>query len=278
MLQLNTVKELENHLKSSELEKKTIAFVPTMGALHDGHMKLIDLAKEKGDVVLCSIFVNPLQFNKKEDYDNYPNHLQRDLKLLQAAGCQMVFTPSKSDLFFNYEVKAFDYGEIGNVLEGQYRPGHFNGMLNVVFRFFEIIQPDFAIFGEKDYQQIALVRWMRNQHRFKTEIVEAKTVREQTGLALSSRNLRLAAEDLSKAQELNRCLQYCKAHKTSLSPEALKSHCIQELSNHFELDYFDIVDENTMRSIKRWEETSAPRALVAASISGIRLIDNLSLK
>lgn len=278
MVQLKTINELNEMLSSVELQKQTIAFVPTMGALHEGHLKLIEIAKKNAEVVIASIFVNPLQFNKKEDFDNYPNRLESDLIQLQSIDCDYVFTPANDDLYSNYQVKDFEYGLIGEVLEGQYRPGHFNGMLNVIYRFLELIKPDIAVFGEKDYQQVALVRWLVKEYGFSTSILEAKTIREKSGLALSSRNLRLNEIDKKKAEKIIYCLEYCRDNKSSYTPKELKSYCINYLNKDFDLEYFEIVDENSMIAVKDWQDTDAPRALTAAVLSGVRLIDNLSLK
>lgn len=267
-----------NYMSTNLLQNKSTVFVPTMGALHNGHLELIRMAKDQADVVICSIFVNPLQFNRQEDFDNYPDRMESDFEMLSELNCDVVFTPNKEDLYHGYEAQEFNYGKVGEVLEGQYRPGHFNGMLNVIYRFFELINPDYAIFGEKDYQQIALVRWMTKKFNFKTKILEAKTVREESGLALSSRNLRLSAEDKKIASKIIFCLKYCKENKSKYSPNELKTYCVEYLSKAMRVDYFDIVDEISMNSIKSWDETDFPRALTAAYISGVRLIDNLALK
>lgn len=269
--------DLSLYLSIIYKEKKTLGFVPTMGALHAGHIQLIKKAKEENDVVLCSVFVNPLQFNNQEDFQKYPSTIERDKQLLMEEQCDFLFLPEKEDLFGNRGSVNFDFGSLGTVMEGVHRPGHFEGMATVVKRFLEIVQPTHAYFGEKDYQQLAIIRSMALEFNLKSTIVPCKTVREKSGLALSSRNQRLSESEKETAQEIYQVLRFCKSKAGEIHPRQLAEMCFERLSANFTVEYFEIADEQSLQVIERWEESRFPRAFTAVYLGSVRLIDNLSL-
>lgn len=263
-----------------ELSNKGIStgFVPTMGALHDGHVSLINRAKQEVDQVICSIFVNPLQFNRKEDLENYPNRVKEDTAILEKAECDILFLPDYETMYPKSPDLSFNFGSIAKGMEAKYRPQHFEGVAAVIKRFFEILSPDKAYFGEKDFQQLAIIRWLRDAYNFKTEIVGCKTLRAKNGLALSSRNYLLTEKDLKKAAFIYKTMSFAKENIANYSPEDLVDICNNKLTKEaFQVDYFSIVDEKTLQEISNWSETESPRVFVAAYLSGVRLIDNISL-
>lgn len=277
MRRISRSNEISACTASFKEEGYSIGFVPTMGALHKGHAALIRKAKQENDKVICSIFVNPLQFNNKKDFDTYPNKLENDFRLLEAENCDVVFLPEKEDLYGEKPTLEFELGPLGSLMEGEKRPGHFNGMAAVVKRFLEVVQPTRAYFGEKDFQQLAIVRWLNKRFELGVNIVGCKTVRESSGLALSSRNLLLTQEELSIASLVFETLTYCKNQYLRQDPIQLQKECIDLLSDKFHVEYFLIVDEKELQPLKKWDENVKPRAFVAARLRTIRLIDNLAL-
>lgn len=259
------------------VKKCSVGFVPTMGALHQGHLALIRKAKKENDKVICSIFVNPLQFNNQKDFETYPNTLSRDLQLLKEENCDVVFLPEKEDLYGESPILKFDFGGIGKVMEGEKRPGHFDGMAAVVKRFLEVVQPTRAYFGEKDFQQLTIIKWLNNTFQLQAEIIGCKTIRETNGLALSSRNLLLTAEELEVAPLLYQTLRYCNSQYKKIPVTQLQEECIHRLNEKFRVEYFLIVDEETLQPIKNWRDSAKPRAFVVAHLGAVRLIDNLAL-
>ncbi len=271
-------KEISAYLESQTALGLSTGFVPTMGALHNGHLALIKQAKQEVDLVICSIFVNPLQFNRKEDLDNYPNRLVQDREMLELEECDVLFTPTKEELYPEEPEMKFAFGSIGMGMEAEHRPNHFEGVAAVINRFFEVLNPTKAYFGEKDYQQLAIIRWLVEEKNFNTLVVGCKTVRYESGLAMSSRNYRLSQNDLETAADIYSLLNYCKENYPSIGPKELSEHCFKELQSKFEPEYFIIADESNLSPIESWSEAKSPRAFVAAYLSGVRLIDNLSLK
>jgi pantoate--beta-alanine ligase len=255
-----------------------IAFVPTMGYLHAGHLSLVKLAKEKGTKTVVSIFVNPSQFNDPNDFENYPVDLERDLKMLEEAGVDIVFTPQKETIY-GYDFESWvDLEKITKSLEGAKRPGHFKGVTTVVTILFNMIQPHFAIFGEKDFQQLRTIETLVRDLHMDVTIVRGPTVREADGLAMSSRNARLSPEARELAPKLQQALKAMKdafrkgemetAKLTKIGMSALEHEKIN-------LEYLEIVDEVDLKAA--WVAAPANRVLVAATIDGIRLIDNVSI-
>lgn len=269
--------KLEEAIQIWKGKSYKIGFVPTMGVLHDGHLELVGRSLLENDKTVCSIFVNPLQFNKKEDLDNYPNTLENDLNLLRKAGCHIVFTPEAEAFYDGVEINKYDFGVLGKVMEAQYRPGHFEGVAAVVKELFSVVKPDNAYFGEKDFQQLAIINWLVKSENIPVRVVACETVRAENGLALSSRNLRLSDEGRLAAAEVFRILNFCRSNILNLDPRTLVEQAISQLSQKFEVEYFEIVDEKTFERIENWEESKHPRAFVVVHIEGVRLIDNLSL-
>lgn len=277
MKQFKVVKELRQYLTNAKADKKSIGFVPTMGALHKGHLELIKRAKAENDLVVCSIFVNPLQFNRKEDLEMYPKRLKEDSILLEKVGCDILFTPEEKDLFAHRATDIFDFGSIGKGMEADFRPGHFEGVAAVIERFFAIILPNRAYFGEKDFQQLAIIRWVKEHFNFSVDIIGCKTIRFENGLAMSSRNFLLKENELPIAAKIYKEMQNCKIKNGKIEPKQLAADCFQQLSKTFKPDYVEIVDEKTLIPITSWAETTCPRIFIAAYLSNVRLIDNLSL-
>ena len=266
-----------NLLKTS---KKTLGFVPTMGALHAGHISLIEAARQNSDVVIGSIFVNPIQFNDPKDFEKYPKTELEDCKMLEAAGCDIVFIPTVNEVYPpGFKKEIFHFGSLENVMEGEHRPGHFSGVALVVKRLFELVQPDKAFFGLKDYQQFSIIRELVNQTKMKIDIIGMPTVREEDGLAMSSRNRLLNEEQRKEAVTLIRLLNKTKENYSQLHISELKFDFENELSKHpdFKLDYFEIADGKTLQPLKE-KSSKEPRGFVAAFIGGVRLIDNIALQ
>ena len=270
--------ELSAYLSTLPKEQ-IIGFTPTMGALHDGHLSLITASNKKCDITICSIFVNPTQFNNKEDLVNYPNTLNADLALLKKANCDIAYAPQFSDMYNNGEiVKKYNFGDIATTMEGKYRPGHFNGMATVVEKFFTLIKPSTAFFGQKDLQQLQIVKALVKQMKTAPEIISVPTKREESGLAKSSRNKLLSNFDKQQAALLYKCLVYCKNNKNQGIAKLKQYICETITSNKkFELEYVEFVALKNMQAIQNWEEKDENAICIAAYISGVRLIDNIIL-
>lgn len=254
---------------------RTVALVPTMGALHSGHLELVQQAKLTGAVVVVSIFVNPLQFGPGEDLDAYPRTLDADLELLREAGVELVFAPSAAAMYPNGPRTTVHPGPLGAELEGAVRPGHFAGMLTVVAKLLQIVAPNSAYFGEKDYQQLALIRQMVTDLNFDVRILGVPTVREADGLALSSRNALLSPEQRQQALALHRALQLARnaADAGEHQSAAIRARALAELTEAgVEPEYFELVDPDTFTAVERIDGTAL--AVVAARVGGVRLIDN----
>lgn len=278
LLKFDSIKPLQEYLEVNP--NKTIGFVPTMGALHKGHISLIKNAQLNCDIVVCSIFVNPKQFNKQQDLDNYPNTIERDLKNLEECNCDIVFVPSVLEIYpKNSTEKSYDFGSLATEMEGEHRPGHFDGVAQVIERFFQIINPDYAFFGEKDYQQLAIVRALTKQLNLKVKIIGCPTVREPSGLAMSSRNERLTEEEKKAASKIFKCLKYISENKEKYSVKEIKQYFINNIDNdpHLKTEYFEIADSITLKKIKDWKECGQPIAFTAVNVRDVRLIDNITI-
>ena len=278
MLTVNTVKELKSAVKSAREAGKSIGLVPTMGALHEGHKSLVDRCRKENDVVVVSVFVNPTQFNNKEDLRTYPRPEEADKALLEAAGCDVVFMPSVEEVYPEPDTRVFNLGPVAEVMEGPMRPGHFNGVAQIVSKLFMMVEPDRAYFGEKDFQQIAVIREMVRQEGFKLEIVPCPIVREADGLAKSSRNVRLTPENRAVAPNIYRLL--------SESLDFAKSHTVDETIKFvttginaydaMEVEYYQIVDGITMQPISAWTDTRYAVGCITVYCGDVRLIDNIT--
>lgn len=272
-----TIADIKNHLRELKNRGYSIGFVPTMGALHKGHISLIRSACNKNDKVVCSIFVNPIQFNKKEDLVKYPRTIDSDIRMLQENNCDILFLPDTDEMYPEPDNTIFDFGELDKILEGQFRPGHFNGVAIVVKKLFEIVEPDKAYFGEKDYQQLAVIRTLVRNFNIAVDIISCQTVREDDGLALSSRNLRLNGHERSVAPQIHRVLKEAKTKVETHTTEEIKAWVISEFNNYneFKLEYFELADPGTLLPILNPKKGQRCRALIAAYIGEIRLIDNI---
>jgi len=281
MLVYRSFGELRQFLDGQVKDGKTIGFVPTMGALHEGHLSLIQECNSKCDVSVCSVFVNPTQFNNPDDLEKYPRTEEEDLRKLRVANCDVVLVPDVNEVYPDGEElklqNIVDLKGLDSVMEGAHRPGHFDGVVEVVSRFFNQINPDFAFFGEKDFQQLAVIRQMVSELDMQIKIVGCPIKRNKLGLALSSRNVRLSKEGIKVATLLYQQLNWSKAHIDTLSVNEIIKSVKQSLKAHsqVELEYFEIVESKTLRSIKT--KRKKIRAFIAAYVEGVRLIDNISL-
>ena len=272
------IKSIREALSPLRELKKIIGLIPTMGALHAGHISLLKQAKQECDAVVVTIFVNPTQFNNPEDLDNYPRTIDEDLALLHQENCDFVFLPSVDEVYpKNYEKIKIDLSPIDKVMEGVHRPGHFEGVANVVSRFFEIIEPQKAYFGRKDFQQVTVVEETVRQLNLPVEIIPVETMRASNGLALSSRNKRLSEGELEKAAVIYKALVYGKDLVAQTNPKdaADKMKAYFENSS-LELEYLDIVDPKSLESLNQYWVPGAT-ACIAAFSGEVRLIDNMEL-
>jgi len=274
---ISSVSELEIFLSKTSKDK-SLGFVPTMGALHQGHISLVEKAISQNDMSLCSIFVNPTQFNHTEDLDKYPDQLDADLTLLEKTGCDVVFTPSKAEVYpEGFIAKSYDFGNLDKVMEGKTRPGHFEGVALVVSRFFDIIRPQKAYFGEKDFQQLAIIRSLASQNYKRIEIIPCPTLREAGGLAMSSRNLLLDENYRSAAPRVYQRLLHVKKQANTKSISELKQWIAQEFKQDpdLKLEYFEISDLDSLQSSTQWSDYQVHIACIACFAGSVRLIDNI---
>ena len=266
----------------AQIGKQTLGFVPTMGALHRGHISLVEQSLSMADLTLVSIYVNPTQFNNAEDLDKYPSTLEQDLTLLSATGDVVVYLPTQNDLYPNgLHSRNFDFGSLGTFMEGAGRPGHFEGMATVVTRFFEIIRPHRAFFGEKDYQQLAIIKQVVADENWPVEIIACATLREDDGLAMSSRNLRLSAEQRSAAKEIHRIISQWISNTdfNATMPHAARITLIENINSidHLEVEYLEFSSSNTLIPVERFDLNIPTRVFAAVMCGKVRLIDNLPL-
>lgn len=279
MLIAKTKEELERQLDTLNcLNSKSLGFVPTMGALHEGHFSLVKAAIDENDLVICSIFVNPTQFNNSSDLTNYPNTLEKDLEALENLDCDIAFIPEVKTMYPQDSVLTFNFNKLEEVMEGAHRPGHFNGVALVVSKFFNIIRPNRAYFGQKDLQQFAVISQLAKDLSFPIELVCCETVRESDGLAMSSRNLRLTDIERKEAPLLKQVLDDIKSNVDSYKDVefALEQGIASiEDNGNFELEYLEIADFTTLQPIGKLEDHSKLAVCVAAHIGQVRLIDNI---
>ncbi len=277
---LKTIISTLSFLQKAKAAHKSVGFVPTMGALHQGHLALVKRAKSENDIVIVSIFVNPIQFNNKEDLLKYPRTLEKDAAMLVSMGCDAIFAPDEKEMYPKPDNTVYDFGQLANVMEGKFRPGHFNGVAVVVKRLFDIVQPDKAYFGEKDYQQLQIIKSLVTQKNILVTIIPCPIVRETDGLAMSSRNMQLTAEERKEAPFIYQILQQAKAKANQLSPEELKNWVLQQIASNALLtaEYFEIVDTTTLLPITFWKESVHSIGCIAVFLGKVRLIDNIGLK
>ncbi len=273
------INEIENYI--TQLKKKAkIGFVPTMGALHKGHLSLINKAKKDNDFVVVSIFVNPTQFDNQEDLIKYPKTLQQDLDLLKSVGCDVVFTPEVNEIYSD-SVSSFSYefGGIENEMEGKFRQGHFDGVATIVKKLFEIVQPDNAYFGEKDFQQLQIIKKLVAIENLDINIIGCKIFREKDGLAMSSRNTRLTFEQRQAAPFIYKTLKKAKKKFGTKNADKVTKWVDKKFKKHpiLKLEYFIIADEDSLKTIEKKDKNKKYRAFIAAYAGDIRLIDNLAM-
>ncbi|MES2588519.1 MAG: pantoate--beta-alanine ligase [Bacteroidota bacterium] len=272
------IADLERFLEEGKLEGKTIGFVPTMGALHEGHISLVSKSKSLTDLTVVSIFVNPTQFNNQEDFEKYPIKTESDLKFLEENSCDAVFIPAKEEIYApDYISPEINIGILEDVLEGKFRPGHFKGVIQVVYRLFQIVKPNKAFFGLKDYQQLAVIKKMTDEFKLPIEIVPCTTIREKDGLAMSSRNLRLNQVERLEALFIYETLILAKNLAVKYSPSETKK-IIEDLyeESSLKLEYFEFIDGSSFEKLSNsWEENAV--ACVVAYVGEVRLIDNMQI-
>jgi pantoate--beta-alanine ligase len=294
MIIFTRVQELQDHLDIVQNQQKTIGFVPTMGALHEGHLALVEISKKDNDISVCSIFVNPTQFNDLSDLAKYPRTLEKDSRMLESVDCDILFAPEISEMYTEAELelkrlnvedkgwtngKTVDFGQVDKVMEGTQRPGHFNGVAQVVSKLFRIVRPNRAYFGQKDFQQLAIIRSMAKQLELPVEIIGCPIVREKDGLAMSSRNVRLTEKERAVAPLISKTLFRVKEMKADHSIAELKAFAEAGIRSEplMQLEYFEIVDAETLQPVNDYKEAKNVVACIALKLGNVRLIDNIIL-
>ena len=277
---VHTIQELRAELDIQRKAGKKIGFVPTMGALHEGHASLVRRAVAENEIVVVSVFVNPTQFNDKNDLLKYPRTLEADCELLEKEGTAYVFAPSVEEIYPEPDTRQFSYAPLDTVMEGKFRPGHFNGVCQVVSKLFMMVEPDVAYFGEKDFQQLAIIREMVKQMNFPLQIVGCPIVREADGLALSSRNARLSDEQRKQTLEISQTLfksqEYAASHTLAETQQFVEESIAA--AEGLELEYFEIVDGMTLQKIASWDDTDYIVGCITVFCGEVRLIDNIKYK
>jgi pantoate--beta-alanine ligase len=275
----SSIKSIKAWLNKHSLSGEKVGFVPTMGALHEGHLSLIRKAKAENDIVVCSIFVNPTQFNNLSDLNNYPRTIENDYKLLENISCTAVFVPTVTEIYPNFPAKtnfiSLSLSPLDEVMEGAFRPGHFDGVVNVVYRLFDIIKPTTAYFGLKDFQQVAVIKYMVKRLDLPVKVVACETEREDSGLAKSSRNLRLSEIEKEKALVIHNTLQYGRLLTQANNPTETRKMMLESFQKgDLKLEYLEIIDPVSLLSLSdKWVDGAV--CCIAAYCGEIRLIDNL---
>lgn len=277
---IHTIKDLQTELTALKAQGKKVGLVPTMGALHAGHASLVKRSANENDVTVVSVFVNPTQFNDKNDLAKYPRTLDADCRLLEDCGAAFAFAPSVEEMYPQPDTREFSYAPLDTVMEGAFRPGHFNGVCQIVSKLFDAVQPDRAYFGEKDFQQLAIIREMVRQMDYKLEIVGCPIVREEDGLALSSRNKRLSAQERENALNISQTLfksrTFAASHTVS-ETQKMVEEAIEDAPG-LRLEYFEIVDGNTLQKVSSWEDSLYVVGCITVFCGEVRLIDNIKYK
>ena len=277
---IHTIKDLQTELSVLKVLGKKVGLVPTMGALHAGHASLVKRSVNENEVTVVSVFVNPTQFNDKNDLVKYPRTLDADCKLLEACGATYTFAPSVEEMYPEPDTRQFSYAPLDTVMEGAFRPGHFNGVCQIVSKLFEAVKPHRAYFGEKDFQQLGIIHEMVRQMQFDLEIVGCPIVREEDGLALSSRNARLSAEERENALKISQTLfksrTFAATHTVSETQKFVEDAIAA--APGLRLEYFEIVDGNTLQKVGNWDQTSYAVGCITVFCGDVRLIDNIKYK
>ncbi len=280
MKKYSLISEIAKAIQKEHETCHSVGFVPTMGALHEGHLSLIAESRKENDITVCSIFVNPVQFNNKQDLEKYPRNLDEDLRLLQSAGCDYVFVPSEEEVYPDgIPGLEINFGALDRILEGKFRPGHFKGVAIIVKKLFEIITPDNAYFGKKDYQQLLVIRYLVSVFHLLVKIHGCPIVREPDGLAMSSRNLRLTIGERQIASHIYQILCTVKEKTGHLPVKELRQWAVKKINSNpaFRVEYFEIVDKNDFHIIENWKEKENALACTAVYLGDVRLIDNIEL-
>lgn len=278
---INVTSELEKELANQRRENKSVGFVPTMGALHSGHLSLVKQCLKDNDICVVSIFVNPTQFNNSDDLEKYPRTLEKDTELLKSISDDIiVFAPSVKEIYPEPDTRQFDFGRLDKVMEGKFRHGHFNGVAQVVSRLFDIVKPEKAYFGEKDFQQLAIVKALVKQLNLDIQIVPMPIVREDSGLALSSRNQRLTDRQKNTAVNISKILFKSRDEKHKYSVDETLNNVITAIDSfeELEVEYFEIVDGNTLQPIRDWNQSEYIVGCITVFCGDVRLIDNIKYK
>lgn len=277
---LTTVNEVKNIVNKLKKEGKQIGFVPTMGALHQGHISLVEKAVKENDVAIVSVFVNPTQFNDKNDLKNYPRTPEKDTNLLDNAGVKFVFMPSETEMYPKSDTRIFDFGMLDKVMEGKFRPGHFNGVAQVVSKFFQIVQPDRAYFGQKDFQQLTIIRKMVKLLNLNVEIVGCPIVRGTDGLALSSRNKLLSEAHREAAPSIYKTLSESRNLTVTFNVKDLTDWVISTINKNplLKVEYYEIVNAETLEPINNWNDAKHVVGCITVWAGNVRLIDNIIYK
>lgn len=277
---IRTISELKQELSACRNAGQSIGFVPTMGALHQGHASLVRRAVAENDIAVVSVFVNPTQFNDKNDLKNYPRDLQADCELLESIGTTYVFAPEVEEMYPEPDTRVFSFAPLDTVMEGGCRPGHFNGVAQIVSKLFYAVEADKAYFGEKDFQQLAIIREMVRQLAFDIEIVGCPIVREEDGLAMSSRNTLLSDDERERALTISATL-FASVGFAEVNTLAATKAFVEDIIDDtpgLELEYFQIVDGNTLQQIEEWDDSDYVVGCIALFCGKIRLIDNIKYK
>lgn len=269
--------DISNYIVNHKKTSGKIGFIPTMGALHKGHISLIEASKKTDTLTICSIFVNPTQFNNTADFETYPITIEKDIDLLEKTGCNVLFLPSVDEVYpaDSSTTLPYELGFIETVLDGKYRPGHFQGVCNVVQRLLDIVQPNMIYLGQKDYQQCMVIKKLIELIQSPTQIIVCPTLRESDGLAMSSRNMRLTPVERIKAVKISEVLLFIKQEIKPGNLQDLKQRCINYLTNEgYNVDYVEIADATNLTLLQNWDGKTKLVALVAAFLNEVRLIDN----
>lgn len=274
------VSDLRKALEECRKEGKSIGLVPTMGALHSGHISLVDKCVKENDVCVVSIFVNPTQFNNATDLEKYPRTVEADVKLLESANCTFAFTPSVEEIYPTEDTRVFDFSPLDQVMEGPARPGHFNGVGQIVSKLFDIVEPQKAYFGEKDFQQLAIIREMVRRYSYNIEIIGCPIVREESGLALSSRNARLSENEKISAVKISQALFQSVNMQKTHSLQEVKQWVIDTINEDpiLEVEYYEIVNSQTLQSVEEWADAEGITGCITVYCGEVRLIDNIQYK
>ena len=275
---IRSIKELHAVIESLKNTQKTLGFVPTMGALHDGHKSLVEQSVAENDFTIVSIFVNPTQFNNPSDLEKYPRNLEKDVDLLQKVGCDYIFAPESKDIYQEDELNnrfEFDFGGLDSVMEGRFRPGHFNGVVQIVSKLFQLVKPDKAYFGEKDFQQLSIIHRMVDVMNIDVQIIDCQIIREESGLAMSSRNERLSPEQRKNAVQISKVLFESRNFVPRLLPTEIVNWVTEQINKvpGLDVEYYEIVDVKSLQTVNSWEKPTV--GCIAVFCGEVRLIDNI---